>query len=68
MRAADRRQVVSLAVVLAAIMAIGGCSAASSTPGVASCFVNRAAAGTASGGQGWALPGGDLANTRDVAS
>jgi alcohol dehydrogenase (cytochrome c) len=66
---------VSLAVV--AGLAVGGCgsSASSST---ASCFAKHAAAGQASSAPGasgnpavaaaWTLPGGNLQNTRDVAS
>jgi outer membrane protein assembly factor BamB len=61
---------------VAAGMAAGGC-ASSAKPSAASCFAKSAAAGTASGpagtpnravAAGWTLPGGNLANTRDVAS
>ncbi len=71
-----RPTVAGLALVAAVGLAAGGCgnSGSSST---AACFSKPAAAGSASaaGGPagpavaaGWTLPGGNLANTRDVAS
>ena len=62
---------------LAAGLAVGGC-ASSASPSVASCFARHAAAGQAGSAPGaranpavaaaWTLPGGNLQNTRDVAS
>jgi outer membrane protein assembly factor BamB len=61
----------------AASLAAGGCSSSTSSSGVASCSARHAAAGTASSAPGgsanpsaadWTLPGGNLENTRDVAS
>jgi glucose dehydrogenase len=69
--------VAGVSLVLAASLAIGGCSSSSSTP---SCSPNSAAVGKESTAAssassanpavaaGWTLPGGNLANTRDVAS
>jgi alcohol dehydrogenase (cytochrome c) len=67
--------------VVAASLAAGGCTSSSSTASsssVASCFTQHAAAGTPSNtpsgspnpavAAAWTLPGGNLANTRDVAS
>jgi glucose dehydrogenase len=66
---------VSLAV--AAGLAVGGCSS-SGSPSTASCFAKHPAAGQASSAPSappnpavaaaWTLPGGNLQNTRDVAS
>jgi alcohol dehydrogenase (cytochrome c) len=66
----------SIILLVAAGMAAGGCTS-SSKSSTASCFAKSAAAGTASTAPsspgpavaaGWTLPGGNLANTRDVAS
>ena len=57
----------SVTLVVAAGLAVGGCGSASS-PAAAGCLskgVQSAASGAAAG---WTLPGGNLANTRDVAS
>jgi alcohol dehydrogenase (cytochrome c) len=67
-----RPAVASVILVVAASLAVGGCASSSnsSTPGCSS----KAAASTASGSPapaaapGWTLPGGNLQNTRDVAS
>ncbi len=75
----QRTGVAGLTVLVAAGLAVGGCSSkSSSSSGTAGCFARSAAGGTAGsvpGGSsgpgvaaGWTLPGGDLANTRDVAS
>jgi outer membrane protein assembly factor BamB len=63
---------------VAASLAVSGCGSSKSSSSVASCFAKHAAAGTASSAPSgspnpavaaaWTLPGGDLANTRDVAS
>ena len=74
-----RPAVASVVLLVAAGLAVGGCSGSSKgNSSTASCFAKSAAAGTASsapGGPanpavaaGWTLPGGNLANTRDVAS
>jgi outer membrane protein assembly factor BamB len=71
--------VAGLTLLVAAALAVGGCSSkSSSSSSTASCFGKHTAAGTAgsapSGSSnpavaaGWTLPGGNLANTRDVAS
>jgi alcohol dehydrogenase (cytochrome c) len=72
-----RTGVASAALLAAAMLAAGGC-ASTRNAGVASCFAKHPAAGPASsapGGSanpavaaGWTLPGGNLQNTRDVAS
>jgi alcohol dehydrogenase (cytochrome c) len=75
----QRTGVAGLTVLVAAGLAVGGCSSkSSSSSGTAGCFARSAAgstAGSAPGGSsnpavaaGWTLPGGNLANTRDVAS
>ncbi len=75
----QRPAVAGLALLVAAGLAVGGCSSkSSSSSSTASCFAKHAAtgpAGSAPGGPanpavapGWTLPGGNLANTRDVAS
>jgi outer membrane protein assembly factor BamB len=74
----QRPAVASVTLLVAAGLAVGGCASSKSHSGTASCFAKPAAAGTASsapGGSanpavaaGWTLPGGNLANTRDVAS
>jgi alcohol dehydrogenase (cytochrome c) len=73
-----RPAVASVTLLVAAGLAVSGCGKSSSGSSTASCFAKHAAAGTASsapGGSanpavaaGWTLPGGNLANTRDVAS
>ena len=73
-----RPAVASVTLLVAAGLAAGGCGSSTSSPSTASCFAKHAAAGTAGsapGGQAspavaaaWTLPGGNLANTRDVAS
>ncbi len=64
---ARRPAVASVTLVVAAGLAVGGCGSTSSpsTAGCASTSVPPAAPGAAAG---WRLPGGDLQNTRDVAS
>ena len=74
----NRTAVAGVIVAVAAGLAAGGCASSSSAnPGVANCSGQHAAAGQAAsapGGSagpaaaGWTLPGGNLANTRDVAS
>jgi len=80
MRNLSQRPGVAGLTLLAAVgLAAAGCSTSSgSSSSVASCFAKHAAAGTASStpgsspnpavAAGWTLPGGNLANTRDVAS
>jgi outer membrane protein assembly factor BamB len=69
--------VAGLIVTVAAGLAAGGCSSGgSAASSAANCSGQPAAAGQATSAQagsagpaaGWTLPGGDLANTRDVAS
>jgi alcohol dehydrogenase (cytochrome c) len=66
-----RPAVASVTLVVAAGLVVGGCGSGGS-PAAASCLskgVQSAAPGAAPGAAaGWTLPGGDLANTRDVAS
>ncbi len=72
-----RTAVTSVTLLVAASLAVAGCGS-TSHPDVASCFARHAAAGqagTAPGGPAnpavaaaWTLPGGNLQNTRDVAS
>ena len=75
----QRPVVVGVTLLVAAGLAVGGCSSkSSSSSSTASCFAKHAAAGTAGSAPsgspdpavaaGWTLPGGNLANTRDVAS
>ncbi len=61
-RLVNRPAVASVTLLVAASLAAGGCGSNSST---ADCL-SKHAAGAATAG--WALPGGDLQNTRDVAS
>jgi len=73
----DRPAVASVILTVTAGLAVGGC-ASSAKSSVASCSAKHAAAGQASSAPagspnpavavGWTLPGGNLANTRDVAS
>jgi alcohol dehydrogenase (cytochrome c) len=72
-----RPAVAAVSLALAAGLAIGGCGGSASSSG-ASCFAKHAAAGQAGSTPGasdnpavaaaWTLPGGNLQNTRDVAS
>jgi len=74
---ADRPAVASVILAVAASLAAGGC-ASGAKPSAASCSAPRAAAGQAASAPAappnpavaaaWTLPGGNLANTRDVAS
>jgi alcohol dehydrogenase (cytochrome c) len=74
-----RPGVAGVALLIVASLAAAGCSTSSSSrPSTAGCFSKAAAAGQASStpagsanpavAAGWTLPGGNLANTRDVAS
>ena len=73
-----RPAVAGVTLLIAAGLAVGGCGSSKAHSSTASCFAKHAAAGTAGsapGGSsnpavaaGWTLPGGNLANTRDVAS
>jgi alcohol dehydrogenase (cytochrome c) len=73
-----RTGVAGVTLLAAASLAVGGCASSKSSSSVASCFAKPAAAGKASSAPssspnpaaaaGWTLPGGNLANTRDVAS
>ncbi len=73
----NRPAVASVILAVAAGLAVTGC-ASSAKPGAATCSAGNAAAGQASSAPpgppnpavaaGWTLPGGNLANTRDVAS
>jgi alcohol dehydrogenase (cytochrome c) len=73
----NRPAVASVILTVAAGLAVGGCTS-SAKPGVVSCAAPHAVAGQASTtpgvspspavAAGWTLPGGNLANTRDVAS
>jgi alcohol dehydrogenase (cytochrome c) len=73
-----RPTIAGVSLVVAAGLAAGGCASGTSSSSVASCFAKHAAAGQASsapsGSPGpaaaaaWTLPGGNLQNTRDVAS
>jgi alcohol dehydrogenase (cytochrome c) len=72
-----RPTVAGMSLVAAAGLAVGGCGS-SGNSSVASCFAKHAAAGTAgsapsgspnpAAAAAWTLPGGNLQNTRDVAS
>jgi outer membrane protein assembly factor BamB len=72
-----RTGVASVTLLVAASLAVGGCGS-NGNSSVASCFSKHAAAGRASSAPsgspnpaaaaGWTLPGGNLQNTRDVAS
>jgi outer membrane protein assembly factor BamB len=68
---------VGLTALVTAVLALGGCATSKDSSGVANCFAKHAATGTpgslpsgspAPSAAGWTLPGGNLANTRDVAS
>jgi alcohol dehydrogenase (cytochrome c) len=76
----QRPAVAGLTLLVAAGLAVGGCSGSSSHSAAAGCLSRHAAGGTGPAGSapsgsstpavaaGWTLPGGNLANTRDVAS
>jgi alcohol dehydrogenase (cytochrome c) len=74
---ARRTTVASVPLLVTATLAVGGCGSSGSSS-VASCFDKHAAAGQTSRAPGgspnpaaaaaWTLPGGNLQNTRDVAS
>ena len=72
----NRAAVASVILAVAAGLAVGGCTS-SARPGAASCSAKNAAGQASSAppgppnaavAAGWTLPGGNLANTRDVAS
>ena len=73
-----RTGVVGVALLAAAGLAAGGCTSSTSSTSAAGCSAKHVGAGTASStpdgspnpavATGWTLPGGNLANTRDVAS
>jgi alcohol dehydrogenase (cytochrome c) len=72
-----RLAVAGVSLVVAGGLAVGGCASSQSTANTASCSSGPAAGGTPSAASassnpavaaGWALPGGNLQNTRDVAS
>jgi len=58
----------SVVLVVAASLAVGGCGSNSNSSSAAACSTKPAAAAAATAAPGWTLPGGNLANTRDVAS
>src|SRR5450755_2251378 len=73
----QRPAVAGVTLLAAGGLAVSGCASSASNSGTASCFSKAAAgqAGSAPAGSpgpavaaGWTLPGGNLANTRDVAS
>ncbi len=78
MRYFVKRTGAGVALLAAASLAVGGCASSKSSSSVASCFAKPAAAGQAGSvpssspnpavAAGWTLPGGNLQNTRDVAS
>ena len=74
-----RPVVASVSLVIAAGLAVAGCATSASKSGAANCLAQRAAAAAAPASApvgsfnpavaaAWTLPGGNLANTRDVAS
>jgi alcohol dehydrogenase (cytochrome c) len=73
-----RNAVASVTVLAASVLAVNGCTSSTSSTSVANCFTKHAPAGTASNASGgspspasaaaWTLPGGNLQNTRNVAS
>jgi glucose dehydrogenase len=78
-QAASRRPALAgVSLVIVAGLAVAGCGSSNGHSNVASCFAKHTTAGpgnSAPGGgpnpavaAGWTLPGGNLANTRDVAS
>jgi glucose dehydrogenase len=73
----QRRAVAGLTLLVAAGLAVGGCASSKSSSGAPNCSGKPAAGSTASTAAGspnpavaagWTLPGGNLQNTRDVAS
>jgi alcohol dehydrogenase (cytochrome c) len=72
------RIAIASVIVMVGGLAAGGCASSKATPTTASCSAKAAGAGQASSAPaasanpavaaGWTLPGGNLANTRDVAS
>jgi alcohol dehydrogenase (cytochrome c) len=74
----QRPAVAGVTLLVAAGLAVGGCGSSKGNSSTASCFAKHAATGKASSAPGgpanpavaaaWTLPGGNLANTRDVAS
>jgi alcohol dehydrogenase (cytochrome c) len=71
----NRAAVAGLIVTVAAGLTAGGCAGSGAKSSVADCAgqqaagqASRARADSAGPAAGWTLPGGDLANTRDVAS
>ena len=72
---ARRPAVTGAVLVIAAGLAVGGCSSGSGSPGALACpskpgtaVTGTAQAATSLPAAGWTQPGADLANTRDVAS
>ena len=72
---ARRPAVTGAVLVIAAGLAVGGCSSGSGSPGALACpskpgtaVTGTAQAATSRPAAGWTQPGADLANTRDVAS
>jgi outer membrane protein assembly factor BamB len=75
---ATRTGVAAATLLLAAGTVVGGCASSTNHASVAGCRARHVAAGTVSSAPGgsanpraasaWTLPGGNLANTRDVAS
>jgi alcohol dehydrogenase (cytochrome c) len=62
-----RPAVASVTLVVAAGLAVGGCGSASG-PAAVGCLSKGVQSAAPAAAAGWTLPGGDLANTRDVAS
>ena len=67
---ARRPAVAGVTLLVAGSLAVGGCAStsSSSSSSTASCLSASTAAGQASAAPGWTVPGGNLQNTRDVAS
>jgi glucose dehydrogenase len=63
----NRVGVASVTLIVAGTLVVAGCSSNGSSR-AASCSGKHAAAGGAAPAAGWTLPGGNLQNTRDVAS
>ena len=73
-----RAGVASVTLLAAASLAVGGCASSTRNAGAPDCTTKHAAASAAGSGPGgsastgvaasWTLPGGNLQNTRDVAS
>jgi len=57
----------SVTLLVAASLAVGGCGSTSSS-GTASCLAKSVQSAASGAAAGWTLPGGNLQNTRDVAS